>query len=69
MIVYDVFQIMLALIDEAREQGITDGLYLKLCDQLQLIRNMFRPGTPSLSSAGSVDEFNFEGVIWRRHSF
>lgn len=64
-----MYQVMLEFIDQAKGQGISDGLYLQLCNQLQLIRNTFRPGTPSQSSVGSVDDFNFEGEIWRRNSF
>ena len=60
---------MLELIDVAKNEGISDGLYLRLCNQLQLIRNMCRSPSPSLSSTeGSDNGFNFEGEIWRRHS-
>lgn len=59
---------MLELIDEAKE-SITDGLYLRLCNQLQLIRSLSRSSSPSTSSTGSVSVFDFSGEIWRRHSF
>ena len=66
--VSDKYFHMLELIDEAKAQGIGDGLYIRLCEALKQIK--LENAVGSVSSVASLESYGLlDTSLWRRMSF
>ena len=66
--VSDKYYHMLELIDEAKTEGIGDGLYIRLCETLKQIK--LENAVGSVSSVASLESYgSLDRSLWRRMSF